>query len=108
MKANYLIKVGETLRLQLNRVEGDLTIVDTIAAKLKRAGPNGSIPASTAPTIAMFTVINTAEGWDLLLEDEQTTLLEPGIYVADAKLNLVDGGVMKTDSVLIDVRPSVT
>ncbi len=108
MAANYQIKSGETLTLTLRRVDGDLSIVADVVARLKKAGPNASIPPKTAPVVATLETFIIVDGWQFILADNFTELLEPGIYVADAKLNLVDGGTLKTDPVTVEIRPSVS
>jgi hypothetical protein len=109
MKTNYIIKIGETLRLQLLKVDvSDYSTIQGIETKMKKAGPNGSVPSADAPIVASFATEATAEGWDFVLTDEQTALLEVGVYVADAKIALNNGGVVKTESVTIRVDPSVT
>lgn len=109
MIVNFTIRTGETLKLELNLVEGDISIVAGATCKLKKAGPNGSVPPASKPVIATFTTVNKlGVGWDFVLEDAETAALEPGPYIADAKLDLIDGGTLKTEPVLIEIKPSVT
>lgn len=110
MKANYIIRVGETLTLSLLLIEGDIDLVSGVSAVLKPAGPNGSIPATTTPAVATFQVspVDLPDiGWDLYLSDEVTALIKPGLYITNAKLDMINGEVLKTDAVLIDIRGSV-
>lgn len=110
MKANYVIRRGETLSLSLLVIEGDSSVVNTISAVLKKAGPNGTIPSNTAPVEAIFEIspVDLPDiGWRLLIQDEITDTLVPGFYITNAKLNLTDGSVLKTEPILIEVKGSV-
>ncbi len=108
MKADYFIKRGEDLRLTLTAIDGDVDTVVSAIAKMKKAGPNGTVPVATAPIVATLTTTAITLGWAFTLTDEQTALLDPGLYVVDAKLDLVNTGVRKTQSVLVEIKPSVT
>lgn len=111
MKADYIIRVGETLILSLLVMEGDETIIDGVSAVLKAAGPNGSVPPASAPVVETFTVTPIPApdiGWQFTLTDEETSLLKPGFYVTNAKLDMVGGDVRKTDPVLIEIKGSVS
>ncbi len=111
MKADYIIKQGEELDLSLIVSEGDISTVTTVTAVLKLAGPNGSVPSSTAPAVATFDVSDVAApeiGWNLLIDSTTTATLKPGFYITNARINLTSGGPLKTDTVLIEIRPSVT
>jgi hypothetical protein len=111
MKADYIIRQGESLNLSLLVIEGDDSIIDNISAKLKKAGPNGSVPPLIAPDVASFviTLIDPPDiGWSLLLDDEATSLIDPGFYITNAKLDMIDGSVMKTEPVLIEIKGSVS
>lgn len=109
MTTNYTIRAGETLRLQLVRVSGDLSIVQSIASVMKKAGPKGSVPPASTPAVATFQIETKADGWDLVIPASVTEDLEPGYYVADAELQLVGGGdIMQTEYVTIEIKQSVT
>lgn len=108
MKANYIIKKGETLTLILEQVEGDFSVIENVSAKLKKAGPRGTIPPVTEPVVANFEVTPFETGWYFVLEGVITSSFEEGFYIADATLNLVGGEVDKTDTVLIEVQRSVS
>lgn len=106
--SNYKVKNGETLTLRLVATEGTITDVVTIECKLKLAGPRGTIPPTTTPVLATFDTISITNGWDFVLNSTATAALIPGFYVADATITLTGGEVDKTDSVLIEVMPSVS
>lgn len=111
MKADYIIRQGETLTLSLLVIEGDETSIESVSAVLKAAGPNGSVPPTSSPVIETFNVQPTEApdiGWDFYLTDEETALIKPGFYVTNARLNMTGGDVLKTDAVLIEVKGSVT
>lgn len=111
MKADYVIRQGEQLSLSLIAT-GDVSMVDSVEAHLKKAGPNGSVPPNSAPVEAVFIVQPTADadaiGWDLFLDEADTSNLAPGFYVTNAKLNLSSGGPLKTDVISIEVQASPT
>ena len=110
MKADYIIRAGESLMLSLLLVEGD-EIITEVTAVLKKAGPNGTVPPLSAPSVVAFTVTDTTPpdiGWDLSLTDEQTAIIPPGMYITNAKLDIEDGSVYKTEPILIEVRGSVS
>lgn len=111
MKADYIIRQGEELSLSLIATEGDISNVTSVQAVLKAAGPNGTVPPITAPTLATFLVepVSLPDiGWKLVVSGVTTATLKPGYYVTNAKLNLATGGPLKTDEVLIEIRASVT
>lgn len=112
MKANYIIQVGEPLALSLLAIEGSISNVTSVVASLKLAGPNGSIPPLSQASVATFTVTSAQApdlGWSLYISDSVTATLKPGFYITNAKLNLAGGaGPIKTDSILIEIKGSVT
>ncbi len=111
MKANYIIRQGESLHLYLIAKEGYIDGVDEVTTRLKKAGPNGTVPSQSEPVIATFTT-STVDlpdiGWCFTLEDEETQIIKPGFYIANAKLELTNGRVVKTEHVLIEVKGSVS
>lgn len=111
MKADFIIRQGEPLTLSLLAIDGDISNIASVDAVLKAAGTNGSVPPSTAPVIATFTVSDANApdlGWNLVIDGDDTVDIKPGFYITNAKLNLTSGGPVKTDHVLIEVRGSVT
>lgn len=111
MKADYVIQQGEELSLSLIAIEGDISDVVEASAVLKHAGPNGSAPGVSAPIVATFNVSDAEApdlGWQFNLAEADTEVLKPGFYVTNAKLELVSGGPLKTDHLLIEVKASVT
>ena len=111
MRADYVIRQGEDLSLSLIAIEGDIGGITDASAVLKQAGPNGSVPPLSSPPIAVFNVADVEPpelGWTFTLDSEVTADLKPGYYVTNAKLTLAEGGPLKTDAVLIEVRLSVT
>ena len=111
IKAHYIVRHGEPLCLSLLAVEGDISNVVSVEAVLKAAGPNGSVPASTVPPVATFEVTPADApdvGWDLSLGSAEVANLKPGYYVTNASLELTEGGPIKSDHVVIQVRRSVT
>lgn len=108
MKADYIIRQGEELALSLMVLEGDVSPITTVSAVLKSAGPNGSVPSITTPSVATFEVDDIDGGWSFIIDGGATALLKPGFYITNAKLDLLAGGPLKTDPVLIEIRPSVT
>jgi hypothetical protein len=111
MKADYIIRAGEPLSLNLMVLEGDIDEVVSASAVLKKAGTNMSVPPVSAPVIATFAVSSVEApdmGWNFYIEDEITLGLAPGFYITNAKLNLVSGGPLKTDPITIEIRGTVT
>lgn len=108
MAADYIIRQGETLTLSLIAVEGDTSTVISASAKIKKAGPNQSIPPATEPVAGVFSVNTVTNGWEFTLTDEQTAFIATGIYAVDASLALVGGDVKKTNPVFVDIKRSVT
>lgn len=111
MKANYIIRAGEPLSLDLLVQEGDINDITMVSAVLKKAGPNLSVPPVNSPTLATFEVTDLAApdlGWNFYLDDNITVALAPGYYITNARLDLVSGGPLKTDPVTIEIRGTVT
>ena len=111
MKADFIIRAGEPLSLSLLLVDGDLSAVQSLSAVLKAAGVNQTVPPVSAPVVASFQV-NVAPspnvGWTFYLDSETTQALKPGFYVTNAKINLSSGGPLKTDTIFIEVKGTVT
>lgn len=111
MKADYIIRSGEPLSLNLILQEGSIADVTDVTAVLKKAGPNLSVPPVSAPILAVFTVTDLTgadQGWNFYLTDSQTLNLAPGFYITNARLELSAGGPLKTDPVTIEIRGTVT
>ena len=111
MKDDYIIRVGEPLKLSLIIAEGDITEVESVEAVLKIAGPNLSVPPLTHPAVATFEITEASSpynGWDLYIDETITADFKPGFYVTNARLNMVGGDPLKTDPVFINIKPSVT
>lgn len=104
---------GETYSLALEAIEGEIAGA-TARADLKRS-LNGAAPPDDAPVVATFSVDQLAEvtpgggpGWVFTLEPGQTSDLEAGSYVADARIELANGFVEQADPVRINVKNRVT
>lgn len=107
---------GETFSFILEFEEGDETGFDTANAVCQmklavngRYAPDSSVPA----TLTLATSFIAASGedkarWSFTATDEQTAQLEPGVYILDAHLPLTNGGVEKTDPILLVVSQNVS
>ena len=102
---------GETIGLALDAVEGDPGGVTAVTAKLKAVGPGGSIVAA-GPAVA-FAVSGRAAvgdepaGWTLTVDAAASAGLRPGLYRADARLE-VGSGVIVTDGVSLRIVEPVS
>jgi hypothetical protein len=111
MKANYIIRAGEPLSLDLLVQEGDVTDITQVSAVLKKAGPNLSVPPVSSPILASFEISELESpdiGWNFYLDDSVTLTLPAGYYITNARIDLVSGGPLQTDPVTIEVRGAVT
>ena len=102
---------GEPLDITLLVIEGAAESVATVEAVLKKAGPNKSVPYSDAEPVFTFTSAAADApdvGWKFSLTAVQTETLAPGYYITNAKLNLVTGGPIKSEPILVKVKPSVS
>ncbi len=104
---------GETIGLALDALEGDPALVTGVAARLKPVGPGGSAVAAGAPVAASFAVTARAAagdepaGWTLTIDAAASAGLTPGLYRADARLE-VAGGVVITDAVSLRIVEPVS
>ncbi len=109
----YIFQRGETISLALDALAGNPLGVSAIGAELKAVPPGRTTVASDAPAAASFTITpRTASGdipagWTLTIGATASAALEPGAYLADARLE-VGGGVIVTDSVALRIRQSVS
>lgn len=109
----YIFQRGETISLALDAVTGDPLTVTAIDAAMKAVPPGRTGVPDGAPVAAHFSVAARAAagdipaGWTLTVDAATSAALEPGAYLADARLQ-VAGGVILTDPVAIRIRPSVT
>lgn len=108
----YIFRRGETITVSLDAVGGDPTLVSEVVALLKLTPPRGQT-WDDAPTAATFAVASRAAsgdvpaGWLLTIAANVSAGLEPGNYMTDAKLT-VSGGVIVTEPLKIQIRPSVS
>lgn len=111
---NYTFQRGETISLALDALTGDPLTVSDISAAMKAVAPGRTSAAPDAPVVAAFAISMREEaedvsaGWDLTVSAATSATLQPGSYVADARLELDDGSVIVTDSLSITIKPSVT
>lgn len=91
---------GETFTTVLLAASGVVTGNETVVAVMKKARPDGSAPAPTAPVIAVFDATFVAEilpqrkpGWHLTIPATLSATISPGDYVSDARVTMADGVV---------------
>ncbi len=109
----YIFQQGETISLALDAVSGDPVDVAVIAAQLKALPPGRTSVPAGAPVAAAFLITPRAAsgdvppGWTLTIAAETSALLQPGSYLADARLN-VASGVIITENISLRIAASVT
>jgi hypothetical protein len=105
---------GETIALALDALTGDPALVSSISAVMKAVAPGRSHPAPGAPVAATFSAALRAAdgtipaGWTLTIPAQISAGLAPGPYVADARLTLPNGDITISDSITLQLRPSVS
>lgn len=104
MSPHYIFKYGETVSLNLDIDNTTGQIITSVVAKIKKAGPNGSVVQAN-PVLGSFTVIPSVAGYIL---NYYASLLPVDHYVVDAKITFVSGTSMVTDTLVIKVEPSVS
>ncbi len=94
----YRFQIGETVRLGLDAVEGDPALVTAITASMRLA----TDAAVEIPFAVEFrgAVGDQPAGWTLTIAAAVSAELAPGIYRADARIELV-GDVVITDPVRV-------
>ncbi len=109
----YIFQRGETISLALDAVSGDPAVVSAISAQLKAVPPGRTSVPPGEPVAADFAIsTRTAQGdipagWTLVIPALASAGLQPGAYLADARLE-VGGGVIVTEPVAIRIRQAVT
>ncbi|HMT43202.1 MAG TPA: hypothetical protein PKA59_01530 [Chakrabartia sp.] len=109
----YLFQRGETISLALDALEGDPASVTTLSAQLKAVPPGRTSVPAGEPVAAQFTIsaraatAETSAGWTLVIPAATSAGLSPGLYHADARLNLA-AGVVVTEPVALRIRQAVT
>ncbi len=104
---------GETIGLALDALEGDPALVTAVTARLKPVGPGGSAVAAGTPAAASFAVTpraavgDEAAGWTLTVDASASAALKPGLYRADARLE-VGSGVVVTEAVTLRIVEPVS
>ena len=104
---------GETIGLALDAVEGDPALVSAVTAALKLVGAGGTVVAAGTSVAALFAVTSRAAagdepgGWTLTIDAPASAALKPGLYRADARLE-VAGGVVITDAVSLRIVEPVS
>ncbi len=109
----YIFQQGETISLALDAVIGNPGDVSGIAAQLKALPPGRTSVPAGAPVAAAFVIVprtasgDVPPGWTLTIPAGASAVLQPGSYLADARLN-VAGGVIITESISLRIAASVT
>ncbi len=104
---------GETISLALDAVSGDPLTVTSITAAMKAVAPGRTSVSASAPVAAAFVISPRAAvgdvpaGWTLSIDANVSASLPSGHYLADARLG-VGGGVIITETVMIQIRESVS
>jgi hypothetical protein len=102
---------GETIGLALDAVEGDVSGVTSVTARLKAVGPGGSV-VSAGPAVAIAVSARAAvgdepPGWTLTVDAAASAGLRPGLYRVDARME-VGSGVIVTDGVTLRITEAVS
>lgn len=100
---HYKFKTGETVALNLSIEDINAGPISSVSAKIKKAGPNGSLVQDN-PVLTTMTVTSTIGGYII----STNNILPIGIYVLDAKIIFVNNSVSITDTLIIQIEPSVT
>jgi hypothetical protein len=104
---------GETISLALDAVEGDPASVSAVAARLKPVGAGGTVVAAGAAVAASFAVTSRAAagddpaGWTLTIGAAESQALKPGLYRADARIE-IGSGVVITDAISLRIVEPVS
>lgn len=114
MALAFEYSIGETIKVCLDAVGDDISIIETVQAQLRRATGSSRIIDPNAILAAEFEVVERAAvggdpaGWDLIIDAAVSAELLPGHYLTDAKLTLIGGEVLKTSPLSINLVPAVT
>jgi hypothetical protein len=114
MSLHYEYSIGETIKIYLDAIEGDVSIVAEIEAQLRKAGVGVRVADPDAPLVATFDISSRAAtednpaGWDMIIDSDTSETLTPGMYLTDAKLTLTNGEIVKTSTLSINIVPAVT
>ncbi|HEX8444068.1 MAG TPA: hypothetical protein VF631_10535 [Allosphingosinicella sp.] len=102
---------GETISLALDAVEGGVAGVTSVTAKLKVVGPGGSVVSSGLGTAFEVSARAAAGedpgGWTLTIGAAQSAALKPGLYRADARME-IGSGVVITDAISLRIIEPVS
>lgn len=107
MAVTYVFQVGETVRIPLLLSEGDSSTISSVRANLKLTKGNKQIPDLTVPSVASFDVIEAVGGWILEVPASETALLKPGMYAANAAME-VAGQTLITEPSFVRLEPTTT
>lgn len=109
----FIFQRGETITVALDAVTGDPADVTAISAKLKALPPGRTMVPEGTVAAAEFSIVSRAAsgeipaGWTLTIAASVSANLDPGNYLADAKLEIA-GGIIVTEPIAIRIKPSVT
>lgn len=109
----FIFQRGETISIALDAVTGDPGDVTAITAKLKLLPPGRTSVPEGAAAVADFSIVSRPAageipaGCTLTIPASVSASLDPGKYLADAKLEIA-GGIIVTDPVAIRIKSSVT
>jgi hypothetical protein len=110
----FIFQRGETISLALDALTGDPLTVSDVSAVMKAVAPGRTSVAPDAPVAAAFAIQARAAdaenpaGWTLSIPALVSSTLQPGVYAADARLEMANGDIIVSETVDISVRPSVT
>jgi len=88
----YTFRRGASIRLELDALSGDVGIVQSVKAELRKGAPGTTNLNGGEPAVAAFTTTPRAAagdvpaGWSLAISATDSAKLAKGIYIADARL----------------------
>lgn len=112
--ADFAIKQGATLALELDAMQGDVGTVTSAQASLRKLKGPSQLLTGAEPEAADFTVTARAAagaypaGWTLKLLPSVTSGLETGLYVADARITFGPDDAEITESWTVEVKAPAT
>lgn len=113
-EATYTFRRGETIRLALDAMSGDVSSVTAVMAKLRRRRSAALALTGAEPVAASFTVTARAAagdvpaGWDLTIAPSVTDTLEAGLYAADARLSFGADDAETTEGWTVQIMEAAT
>lgn len=113
-EALYTFRRGETIRLALDAMSGDVSSVTAVHADLRRRKLPATALTGSETVAASFVVTPRAAvgdipaGWDLTVPPSVSDTLPAGLYAADARLSFGPDDAETTEGWTVEIREAAT